>query len=207
MLAVLVAAVLTQAPPPVPVPSAPPAPPAAAPRLEVPPPSTAPQGFTADFVDQHLLAVDFGLSGFRIRDSARTWTLGEGDGVEALFSLIPEAKELAAQAEHDFRIARVLQIGSLGLSLTALGVVVMFSAFATSAAFALPLLVGSLVACLVALVVSLVAAPFAVSAQEHALDAVSTFNHGLVRRLEGPKACPGVPMAYVPGSQVVVEVN
>ncbi len=206
MLAAVVAVLLAQAPGVPPSPSAPPNPAPVPTEEAAPPPAPAlpANGFTADFVDRHLLSFDFGMGGFRVRDSARAWTLGEGEGVEQVFALIPEAKALAQVAEHDYRIAKVLQLSGLGLSLTALAAVTVLALVATSATFVLPLLAGSLVACLVSLVLVVVSTPFAVSAQENVLNAVSTFNHGLVRRLEGPKACPGVPMAWVPGSAVEV---
>lgn len=224
MLAALLATLLTQAGP-LPAPPLPPAaadaapsaaassstsatPPSAAPGAQ-PSPTGAPtpKTWTIEFADRHLVSLDVGMTGFKLRDSQRTWSLG--DGLAEAFTLIPEAAQLGEKADREYGVTQGLLVASLSVCGVGLLAIALAPVVATTVSAMVTMLGVGLVASLVGLVLALVALPYSAMAQQHALDAVSVFNHGLVRGIEVPRpAVPmPVPLAWVPRSDVEVFVE
>lgn len=213
MLAAVIALCLAQGSAPIappteaPVLAAPPAPPAsteAAPgpvEAVAPSPDEPPEvGQLAQFVSRHLLSVDIGMGGLKVRAADRAWGLGESPA--AAFHLVPEAMHLAESAEHDFAVARVLEVGSLAVTGVALAATLVTTLVAR-ASMVLTVALISLAAMGLALVAAIIALPFELAAQEHFLQAIAIHNRGLLdlrppRPLAGAGLAPAGPAVALP---------
>jgi hypothetical protein len=179
MLSLALALVVAQTPPPMtPADTAPP--PAPSSEATRPPPNEPPevQAF-ATFIDRHLLTFDLDqTTGLKVRQRERLFALRDDDFAEA-FTLVPDAFTSAQKAHEAYRLANLLQIIGLSVSGVSLAVVVAAPLLVAGGAF-LPLLAAGLVGSLVALVLVVIAIPFSMTANTAFLNAVATYNKGLL---------------------------
>lgn len=173
MIALLVSALLTQAPPP------PPVTPEPAVAVKASPSEPAEVKAFAQFVDRHLLTLDVDAAqGFKLRQRDRVISLRDDDFAEA-FKLIPEAQTMAQRAMESLRTGTVLQI----IGLVAIGVgaaVVALSPLVLTAGALIPLLVVGLVLNVAALVLVLIAVPYLMAANNQFTSAMAMYNRGLL---------------------------
>jgi hypothetical protein len=182
MLSLALALVVAQTPPPLAPAEGAPAP---APSGEVmrassnEPPEV--QAF-ATFLDRHLLSFDLdqttGVTGLKVRQRERLFALRDDDFAQA-FKLVPDAFASAQKAHEAYRLANLFQIVGLSISGLSLALVVAAPLLVASGAY-LPLLAAGLVGSLVALVLVLIAVPFSMTANTAFLNAVATYNKGLL---------------------------
>lgn len=153
----------------------------------------------AQFIDRHLLSV--GLeAGFAttwvVRSAERAFRPGE---LREAMRLVPDAHAVADRADGEYRLGLGFMVAGLiaeGVALVASVVVLpVISIAGTSAALAL-VLVPTLGALLLGAGLSLASSVFLQNSQQHGLEAVAAYNHGLTRVVvggcDGPAAAPVV---------------
>lgn len=175
--------------------------PAEAPVVLTSPPLQAPPcgdvKLATQFIDRQLLSVGLEVGFFTdwvVRSPERAYRLGE---LREAVRLIPEAQTLADRADGEFRLGTGFTVAGLiaeGLSLAVSVILLPLTVSGASSAVLVVFLVATLLGVTSGTVLSLVGSAFLHSAQQHGLEAVSQYNHGLTRLVlagcDGPGAAP-----------------
>ncbi len=195
MLVVLLAATLAQAPAEAPVVLA-------NPTVDAPPCGDV--KLAVQFIDRHLLSVGFEVgfaSSWVARSAERGYRPGE---LREGLRLVPHAFTLADRADGEFRLGVGFTVAGLvaqGLSLVASVVLVPLVISSSTTAAVTAVLITAFGGLLVGAALSLIGSVFLQAAQQHGLEAVSEYNHGLTRMvLQGcdGAAAQSAPLLLVP---------